>query len=328
MKQAQWLREGIVSGRPFYLDRQNVYLHNLLNLGLLVLNISLWLGIAFAKKLIPAPVYIPLASLAFGYVFNLNSVLVIHEASHNLFIASKNKERAEFWNNFFGWFISLPGGTDFHNQWEKGHIQHHLHIAEKVDPESCRPQTGKPLLKKLAKILFCPGYIHYLAMGRGQGFSYECDGGKKIKFNGPLILGVLALWTLFFFLAKPFGSTSGLLIVAIAMFLGLQVSWALSTIRESLEHGGIKISKDNLFLRTRTTLSLFRYLFQPYGEYYHYEHHLNSHIPWYNLKKYHKVLKGITPPPLRPYIYTVGLRETVQQLLGRKASIPSELAIL
>jgi fatty acid desaturase len=325
MKQAQWIREGIVRGRSFAANRQAPLSHNAVNLSLFALILLAFIAVALSKKVTPIAMYIPLGSLAFGYLFNLLATLVVHEASHNIFVLSKDSNRATFWNRLFGWMASIPIGLNYQEQWEKGHILHHLRIAETHDPETCHPRTGKALFIKVAKVLLIPGYVHFYGIFSGKGVNFECTENEIRPRNLRLMLGVVAFWTTVVLLVRDHVPMEEIISVGVAIFLGMQVGVAFNVLRESLDHGGVTVAKNNIYLRAHTTLSSVRHLIQPLNVSFQFEHHLNSNVPWYNLRKYHEALKQVVPPQLQPFLYTTGLQGVIRQMSGNNAPIPTDV---
>jgi fatty acid desaturase len=219
---------------------------------------------------------------------------------------------------------SLPFAINYKAQWEKGHILHHLRIAEEHDPETCHPRTGQALLIKFTKVLLIPGYIQFSGIFSGKGVSYECTENEVQPKNLKIILGFVSFWMIVIFLVRNHVSMEEIISVAVAIFLGMQVGGSFNVLRESLDHGGATPAKNNIYLRAHTNLSGVRHLIQPFNVSFQFEHHLNSNVPWYNLKKYHDALREIVPDRLKPYLYIVGLRGALQQMRGENAPIPSE----
>jgi fatty acid desaturase len=85
-----------------------------------------YLGAGYLSKIISYWIFIPLASLAFGYFFLLGTNLIVHEANHNMFIISRNMKKMTFWNNAIGTIAALFYGIDF-QQAHESHLVHHIH---------------------------------------------------------------------------------------------------------------------------------------------------------------------------------------------------------
>jgi fatty acid desaturase len=106
---------------------------------------------------------------------------------------------------------------------------------------------------------------------------------------------------------------------ALALAYGLQVLAALNQVKGSLEHGGeIAFDPDRL-LRSRSSLFPFCLLLPMfYVTIYHFEHHLNYAVPWYDLPRYHRDVGRLMPGAMRSDIFN---EELFAQLAGHKGRI-------
>lgn len=93
--------------------------------------------------------------------------------------------------------------------------------------------------------------------------------------------------------------------------------------RQSLEHGGPISREKNPFLRTRTTLSRWRVFLAPLNISYHFEHHLNPLVPWYNLKQYSKEIQKVIPDELKSTFYNKN--QVFNQLAGHLPGVQKSL---
>lgn len=72
------------------------------------------IGVLFYLGTILSPwLYIPLAAAGFGWSYFMLFILVVHEASHKMFILLKNLRQAQVWNRFFGWIVCIPFGIEY-----------------------------------------------------------------------------------------------------------------------------------------------------------------------------------------------------------------------
>jgi fatty acid desaturase len=108
--------------------------------------------------------------------------------------------------------------------------------------------------------------------------------------------------------------------LAFALAYGLQVLAALNQLKGSLEHGGeIAFDPDRLLRSRSSMVPLQRLLPMFYVTIYHFEHHLNYAVPWYDLPRYHRDVHALVPPDLRGEIFNADL---LAQLAGHKGPVP------
>ena len=70
-----------------------------------------------------------------------------------------------------------------------------------------------------------------------------------------------------------------------------------------MEHGGAIASHPSIHLRSRTSHFPLRRLLMPFNISLHFEHHLNSGIPWYELPRYERALAGVVPAEIQREVY-------------------------
>lgn len=321
MKQPPWIKASIALGEKFSFKGQNLILHNLYNVGLFLLIWCAIFGVWALSPRVPAWLLLPVAGLILGYLFYSLIILVSHEAAHGIFILSKDLRRARFWNKLFGWSVTIPFGIHFHEHWEKSHILHHNFPMEAQDSENCNVRTGKELVKKLAIIFFIPGYVQLRGGMTGKGSEFDCAAvegkfGAKIHWLG--ILSVILFWLIIsiFVVWRNWEFTE----IFFVTFFSIQVMAVLNVARQALEHGGAISKEENPLLRTRTTLSPWRYLLAPWNLSYHFEHHLNPRVPWYALRKYSQELAEIIPKEFQTTIYNKD--HVWEQLAGKMPGFP------
>lgn len=163
--QPQWIREGILLGNTFHFRQQKSTHHNTLNISILISILLGMGGLCYLGMQLPLLLFIPLGVLGFGLVYFMLFILVVHEASHQMFIVLKNLQQARRWNRWLGWMVCIPFGVEYVKHWEIGHSIHHRNPIEPDDPQNCAETvyTGAPLFQQIAKDLLIPGYApHYL----------------------------------------------------------------------------------------------------------------------------------------------------------------------
>lgn len=306
MHQAKWIDRGIRLGNQFHYRKKDPWRHNALNITLFSGLLGAIVGIGALGKYASTWLYIPIASLLLGILFFALIILVVHEASHGMFVIAKNRERARRWNRIFGWMVSIPFGINYLRHWEEGHHTHHIHPVEEGDPQTANLWTGKRFLREFVLMLVVPGYVFLWNPSR----KYDSQ-----RWVGPVNL---AFWLGVFGGLWVMGAWMSL--VAIVFAFG--VLGALNQAKGSLEHGGHIALEKNRNLRSRTTLFPLRHLFMPLNISLHFEHHLNYCVPWYDLGKYHRALKAQTPEALQPYLFNT---QVGNQLMGRLGTFPDEL---
>jgi hypothetical protein len=112
-RQPAWLLEAIAVGNRFHFRGRNPWLHNLLNVGLAFALVALISGVLAAAPRVPWAVYLPLAGFALGVLLFSLIILVVHEASHGMFVVSRVRARAATWNRVAGWLVSVPFAINY-----------------------------------------------------------------------------------------------------------------------------------------------------------------------------------------------------------------------
>ncbi len=223
-----------------------------------------------------------------------------------MFIVSHNLRRAQFWNRFFGWAVSIPFGVPYDSHWEKGHQIHHLHPVEPQDPQTCpaRAESGWPLVKWIAKTLFIPGGTVVV--------EFDCPTARVYAFNVKVFLAQALFWGVYGFLVIHYVHWTAL----IAAVIGFKVGQVLNVIKIVMEHGGDYGKQVDPFLRSCSSFFPLRWLFMPLNISLHFEHHLHYCVPWYDLMKYHRELMKLVPQELH-HIYWHRNGEIWSQLKGQ-----------
>lgn len=283
-RRPRWVRQAMAAGGEFHSMKKDPWRHNAINLTATLLLLTLFVGTALLGAVLPAWAYLPLATLLFGCIYFGVNVLIIHECSHNMYVLSRDRKRQKALNRLCGQIASVPFATAYVIHWEKGHTTHHLRPCDDGDPQhSPTPNWRRDLL--IALIPTTAGRFNPSSQYPGQG--------RRIAMAFGLVWGPLALLT---------GPTLGW-IVPLAMIWGIQVTMVLNWIKKVQEHGSGLDSEPDYTLRSRTYLYPLAALFSPFNINYHFEHHANFNVPWYDLPAYHKKLRGIMPEALQPYYF-------------------------
>ncbi|MFM7204344.1 MAG: fatty acid desaturase [Myxococcota bacterium] len=307
MKQAAWLTEGIVLGNQFHYRKKIPWKHNLLNLSMLTLMLMSVLALVNTSRWLHPAVYVPLVSLGLGVVFFGLIILVVHEASHQMFIITQERQAAARWNRVAGWMVALPFAIHYGKHWEEGHQLHHLHPVEPLDPQTRNLFTGREFVRIFLLSLLIPGYVFLWNPNRQY---------REARWITPVNL---LLWTAIVALTVqflPWWST-------LAYLGGIQTLGALNQLKGSLEHGGEVALHPNRNLRSRTSFFPLRWLIMPLNISLHFEHHLNYCVPWYELMNYHQALRPRVPIRLQSLIFN---EHVLDQVLGKLGGVQGEEA--
>jgi fatty acid desaturase len=275
------------------------------NLGIFATMLVAIVAIASAGAHVSPWLYLPLAPFALGILYFGCFILVVHEASHDMFVLSRDRARQKRWNRRFGWAVAVVFATHYGKHWERGHREHHVRPLEPADPQQHNVLTGRTLLLRVLGNLFVPGFV----LLERTLFRTRRAGGKSSSSKGVLLLFV-AIWTTAITLVSATaGWASGL-----ALFLGIHVLSSINHIKGTLEHGGAIGHERDPLLRSRTTLFPLRHLLLPFNITLHFEHHLNFQVPWYDLGRYHRALEEIVPKEVWREVIN---RDWYAQLSGR-----------
>jgi len=252
--------------------------------------VSCW-GIIFAAMALFAYWPNPLTFLIGIVVIGgrqLGLAVLMHDAAHGIMCKT-------LWlNNFLGrWLCGNALGVSM-DGYRTYHLKHHLHTQQDDDPDLSLskpfPITKASLRRKIIRDLTGQTFWKQRkaqfvnGMGeQGMPIAQRADYartrlGSYILVNGILFAG-LALagyWWLY----------PVMWILPMATF-----NMMITRIRNIAEHAVVPDNNDP-FRYARTTLAdpLTTLLIAPYGVNYHVEHHLFMWVPWYNLRKLHKIL--------------------------------------
>jgi len=299
---ARWLREAIALGNQFHFRKQQALLHNARNVGTALLLVGL-VGVVLAlASHLPVVPYVFVGGACLGLCFFALIVLVVHEASHGMFVISRVRARAKFWNRVAGWAVAIPFSINYARHWEEGHLIHHERPMAEGDPQTENLLTGPALLFMLLRMLFIPGYV------------FLWNPSRKYRTQRWLPLASGLIWAVLVALClRQFGWAS-----LGALLFGLQVLGALNQVKGSLEHGGDIAREPNRNLRSRTSLFPLRWLLMPFNISIHFEHHLNQSVPWYALLRYHRALLRVVPEVVQGEVFNARVFE---QLMGRRGGL-------
>ena len=300
----EWLRECVLAGKAFSYRTKTPWKHNLINLSVFFASLAL-VAVTFAAGTLPiAPLlYVLLAAPVLGFAFFCLYVLVIHEASHGMFLLSEDSTRRKRLNRAFGWPVSLFFFTHYGKLWEVGHLEHHVRPIEENDPQSLNRITGPALFLGIAALVLIPGYVFIQrvfvrAKLQQEGSSWWVPPMSLVIFGAI----AAALWSAIGWWAP------------LAMLMGLQILGALNEIKGALEHGGEIAFHPEPLMRSRTSLFALRPLIMPLNISMHFEHHLNHTVPWYELVNYHRAIRPLVPESIRENLFN---RDLMPQLLGQ-----------
>ncbi|MEZ5293662.1 MAG: fatty acid desaturase [Vicinamibacterales bacterium] len=304
-----WLTRAARAGMRYHYRHKTPWRHNAINLGAVALVALGIAGLVALGRVVETWTYVPLAGAGFGLLYYTLLAIPVHEGSHGMMILAADAGRRKRWNTALGWACALPFGVHYQRHWAEGHVTHHVHPIEDDDPQAYNRETGRPLALVLALLLLVPGaaLVHRFTVRRQTGY-----GGSSL----PVFAAFVGIWTAVLTTAV---ATSGWML-ALALAYGLQVLAALNQLKGALEHGGdIAFDPDRL-LRSRSSIVPLRALLPMFNvTIYHFEHHLNYSVPWYDLPRYHRDVRALVPADLQPEIFNTDL---LAQLAGHKGRIP------
>jgi fatty acid desaturase len=292
----------VLLGQRHSVSRESRWRHNARNLASLAALLLLGLALAAASRVLPWWLYVPLAAGGFGWLFFALLALVVHEASHGMFLLHRVPALRRALNHFCGSCICVPFAIHYTRHWQRGHLLHHRYPMTREDPQRFSVKTGSAFWGLFLGLLLVPGLAYVERLGsrtnRQRGVSSGAALPRFLVFW--LSLGSLELWL---------GATS----VLLAQLWGLQVLSALNQLKGALEHGGRIAHDDNPLLRSRTTTSPLLAVLLPFNITLHFEHHLNYTVPWYRLRAYQRDLLPHLPEPQRERLLN---RHALRQLSG------------
>ncbi|MEL6342972.1 MAG: fatty acid desaturase [Myxococcota bacterium] len=288
MKRAKWVRQAIRAGNDFHFMKKTPWRHNRLNLSMLAILLTGLALIFWAGTWMTALLYLPLAAVGVGTICFALFTLVIHECSHNMFVLHKDRKFSKKLNRWIGVTIATPMFTDYVRHWEIGHLVHHRKTGEAVDRQYDYTFSGPELRRQVIRLLLIPGYAMVF------------NPSRRYPESRWVRLAAIAVWAVFIAFSLAFLSWK----VPVGVLLGFNVLQALNLMKKSLEHGGGLNAEPDPSFRTRTYFSPLGAWSAPFNINYHFEHHLNHTVPWYDLPAYHSRVAALVPPQLHPLIYS------------------------
>ena len=306
MKKSKWMKQVVRAGRDFHITKQSPLKHNILNLFCAVL---IWSFCGCCFWLAPAlsfPMAIVVGLFA-GTLFFAHFILVIHEASHNMFLIGSTPQQSKKLNRMVGIVASAPFFTEYIRHWEEGHLTHHLQPCEEIDPQNPDPLYGDRLYKELTKLWLIPFYF------------IKTNPSRKYPKTAKRFFWGLLFWSI---VLSPVLSLQTLVIFVLAW----NVVNTLNLLKISQEHGGELATEPLPIMRSRTYFYFYplQMICSPFFINYHFEHHANFNVPWYRLPEYHKAVLNIVPQTLQPYYFH---REYIRQMNGQKPVPTKDLLI-
>ena len=242
---------------------------------------------------------------------------LIHEASHKLI--SKNIKL----NDFYGkWLTSYIIGVNYQG-YKSGHNSHHSNTATENDPVSDS--------EKYAIVDFKDPKIYLLFVKDLFGFTslkiFFNYGNELKKVNpssfGKKIFNLFKMSIIQLIILSLFGFDIFLYFL-FWLYPAMGPHMFLMRIRGIAEHGlakqlnyhVTKTSEGRYFTRSFLTnvnkykitplIWIEKLLIGSFFVYYHHEHHLNANIPYYNLNKFHNLLKNKVNNYVKAPIYEKG----------------------
>ena len=306
MARPDWLKEAVGAGREFHSMKQSPVRHNVRNLATMSLLIALGVGLVGGAPWVPWPLVLVGGTLLFGCLYFALFILVVHEASHDMFILHPDRARQKRWNRFFGRLFSAYFFTNYDQHWEIGHTTHHVRPCTEGDPQEGDPETGRPLLRTVLVLILVPGAVALM----NPSNQYGRDLGRLVK-------GVLTLGGAGLLVGLLWSVPAGFAVVG-----GLQILLLLTRLKRTQEHGSGLAYEPDFVMRSRTYLYALSPLMSPCNINYHFEHHANFNVPWYLLPAYHRRLLEIVPTAIQPYIFH---HRYMDQAAGVFAGIPDAL---
>lgn len=291
---APWIREAILVGQRYHVREQSAFAHNAKNLAAFALLVAALVLTAELGTILPPALYVPLAALAFGLVYFGLFVLVVHEASHDMFLVAKDPALRKALNRAFGWCVAIVFATHYVKHWEEGHHEHHVRPLETRDPQKANTLVGWPLARRVLGCILVPGFFlldRTILRKRTEGEMRSKSGAVIVFF---VVFWIAALTLLSRTLGAP---------VALAAYLGIQVLAGWNHLKGAFEHGGDLRDEPEPFLRSRSTFFPGRRLLMPFHITLHFEHHLNYRVPWYALPAYHRALRDLVPAELHAHVW-------------------------
>lgn len=247
--------------------------------------------------------YGALAAAVVGWCYFGLLILVVHEASHGMFLLHERLATRRALNHVSGRVVCVPFAIDFVKHWENGHLVHHRKPLEPEDPQALNTRIGREFWLLFWSLLLVPGFAFverfFTRRNRARGV------GKG---------NAMRLWLMFWLIVGPLTWLYVSPLGALVALGGLQVLSALNQLKGALEHGGPIGRHENPLLRSRSTFLPLRWLLMPFNISLHFEHHLNATVPWYALPAYHHAIVGLVPDAERSTYFSTSARSNLREL--------------
>ena len=268
--------------RSLEVGKVNVFLHNFINLGALIVLLTLFYLNSLFAQINTFTFFISIIS--YGLLFFSFFILVVHEGSHLMFLVSRNIKVKRIINRVFAFPIAALSFQDYIEDWEQGHLEHHrnpIFGGNRPDPQNCPSfvHDQSELKVEIKKILLVAGYAFFK--------QNSCVAMEKKFVMKRIILGISAWVTMLLINIFLFDWW-----LIIPQLLSSNVAMILNLVKVSMEHGGENKFQDSVALRSRSSKFFGDFILMPMNISLHFEHHLNMHVPWYHLKKFYKQTKG------------------------------------
>jgi fatty acid desaturase len=309
MQQPTWVQACVKVGQGHSFARRDHVAHNLLNLAataalLLVAVATVWScgWVSRSHAALPLPssadtlqfaAFGVIAIAITGWCYFGVLILVVHEASHGMFLLHEAVQTRHRLNHVSGILACVPFAIDFERHWEQGHIVHHRKPLEPDDPQRLNTRTGREFWRLFWSLLLIPGFAFV------ERFLTRRNRARGVGRGSSMWL-FLVFWSVTGTLTWLFVSPLGVVV----QLCGLQVLSALNQLKGALEHGGAIGTNPNPLLRSRTTFLPLRWLLMPFNISLHFEHHLNATVPWYALPAYHRAIFEVVPNAERPTFFS------------------------
>lgn len=300
-----WKKEVRIIGQKFSIKNSNVLFHNILNLSVFSFLIFLFFFFNELASSLKA-LDIIYSVLGLTFVFFSLFVIVVHEASHNMFLIYSNKKNQKFLNRIFAYPISAISFQDYKFSWEVGHIKHHKEPLTANDPQNCPSfcLQGRKLLMAIFQVIFVPG--------KAVDFQSSCI-AEKNNYDRGMVLGIIA-WVIIgisnYFLFNIW--------ITIVQLIAINLTMVINLVKVSMEHSGSLKSEEDVDLRSMSSFFIGRHLLLPFNISLHFEHHLIMNIPWYNLKRFHDSIKEKLPGAIKSKVYNLNTNEVFRKISGSK----------